>query len=192
MNVLLAFLRLGGEVIAGWVAVEPSLGNVLSESIRDLRRQHDSRGRTCFWQHWLHRSLALEQGRIWSQGQSEGPVRGALVEMRSNWVTQSVGVSACLADSPSDRGREEADEVVAEQHASAELLGSRLQAASHVDVGAEVRRIDFVITANRALNRPPHMQTESQSHLHNPVRAGHLTTFFDRKPDTFTSRITNT
>lgn len=88
-------------------------------------------------------------------------------------AAQSGCPGARLADTPSDRGCQEADEVIAEQHAGAELLGGRLQAAGHVDVGAEIGCIDFVITADCALNCPPHVQTESQSHLQSPMGEGH-------------------
>ena len=54
---------------------------------------------------------------------------------------------------------------LAEQHGSAKLLGGSLEPGRHIYVWREIGRVDFVLGADRALDRPSDVQPKAQPHL---------------------------
>ena len=79
-------------------------------------------------------------------------------------VMQPVG-GARLAHAVAHAGGQHAHKVLAQQDGHAVLLGGRLQARGHVDVGRKVARVNLVLRPDRALDRPAHMQPKAQPHL---------------------------
>ena len=60
-----------------------------------------------------------------------------------------------------DPGAQQPRKVPGHQQARPELLGRRLEPRRHVDVGRQVRRVDLVLAADRALDRPADVQAEA-------------------------------